>query len=60
VLWRVADGRAEFLTFTFWESKDAIRDFAGDDIGRAVFYPEDDRYLIERSETVRHYEVVPG
>jgi len=25
-----------------------------------VFYPEDDRYLIERGEMVRHYEVVAG
>jgi hypothetical protein len=24
---------------------------------QAVFYPEDDRYLIERDLTVRHYEV---
>jgi hypothetical protein len=24
--------------------------------GQAVFYPEDDRYLIERDLTVRHYE----
>ncbi|HEY3208503.1 MAG TPA: hypothetical protein VGL18_01720 [Actinomycetota bacterium] len=60
VLWRVADGRAEFLPLSLWESKDAIRDFAGDDIDRAVFYPEGDRYLIERGETVRHYEVVAG
>jgi hypothetical protein len=31
--------------------------FAGDDIDRAVFYPEDDRYLIAKEDTVRHYEV---
>ena len=35
-----------------------IRRFAGDDIGRAVFYPEDERVLIDRGERVRHYEVV--
>jgi len=28
------------------------------DIERAVFYPEDDRYLIDRDEHVTHYEVV--
>jgi heme-degrading monooxygenase HmoA len=48
----------EFLTFSLWESVDAIRAFAGDDIETAVYYPDDDRYLIERDATVRHYEVV--
>src|SRR6185312_15838496 len=50
--------RTEFVTFTLWDSLGAIRGFAGDDIERAVYYPEDDRYLIERDETVKHYEVV--
>jgi heme-degrading monooxygenase HmoA len=50
--------RTEFVTFTLWESLDAIRGFAGDDVEKAVYYPEDDRYLIERDPTVRHYEVV--
>jgi heme-degrading monooxygenase HmoA len=57
-LLRRDDGdRTEFITFTFWESLEAIRGFAGDDVEAAVFYPEDDRYLIERDETVKHYEV---
>jgi hypothetical protein len=40
-----------------WESRAAIEGFAGQDISRAVFYPEDDRYLIDRDLTVSHYEV---
>ena len=55
---RLAGERAEFLLLTLWESEEAIRRFAGDDIGRAVFYPEDERVLIDRGERVRHYEVV--
>ncbi|MES1245312.1 MAG: hypothetical protein ABUT39_27160 [Acidobacteriota bacterium] len=55
---RVADGRAEFLLVTLWESEEAIRKFAGEDIERAVFYPEDDRFLIEKGERVEHFEVV--
>jgi heme-degrading monooxygenase HmoA len=55
---RVADGRAEFLLLSLWDSEDAIRQFAGGDIGRAVFYPEDERFLIERDNHVTHYEVV--
>jgi heme-degrading monooxygenase HmoA len=50
--------RTEFITFSLWESAQSIRAFAGDDIEAAVYYPEDDRYLIERDATVRHFEVV--
>jgi hypothetical protein len=39
------------------ESRAAIEGFAGQDIERAVFYPDDDRFLIERDLAVRHYEV---
>jgi hypothetical protein len=35
-----------------------VRTFAGPDIERAVFYPEDDRFLIDRDEHVTHYVVV--
>ena len=49
--------RSEFLTVSFWEDTDAIAAFAGDDIERAVFYPEDDRFLVERETTVRHFTV---
>ena len=55
---RLDGDRAEFLLVTLWDSEEAVRLFAGDDIGRAVFYPEDDRFLVERGEVVRHYEVV--
>jgi heme-degrading monooxygenase HmoA len=56
-LWRVDGDRAEIVTISLWESRSAIERFAGQDISRAVFYPEDDRYLIERDLTVHHYEV---
>jgi hypothetical protein len=35
---------------------DAIRGFAGDDVERAVYYPEDDRFLLTKPEKVQHYE----
>jgi heme-degrading monooxygenase HmoA len=54
---RIDQGRAEFLIVTLWDSMDAVRQFAGDDPERAVFYPEDDRYLIARDDRVAHYEV---
>lgn len=55
---RTVGGRAEFLLVTLWESEEAIRRFAGDTPGRAVFYPEDDRFLVDRDEHVDHFEVV--
>jgi heme-degrading monooxygenase HmoA len=60
VLWRRDGDRAEFLTLSFWESEAAIRGFAGEDIERAVFYPEDARFLTERDLTVSHYQVETG
>jgi len=60
VLHRPEGDREEFLTISLWDSLDSIRAFAGDDIDRAVFYPEDDRYLVERELTVSHFEYVSG
>ena len=57
ILRHVDGDRTEFVTLTFWSSLDAVRGFAGDDIQRAVFYPEDDRFLIERDHTCSHYEL---
>jgi hypothetical protein len=55
---RIVNGRAEFLLISLWDSTEAICQFAGDDIEKAVFYPEDKRFLVERDEQVSHYEVV--
>jgi heme-degrading monooxygenase HmoA len=49
--------RTEIITLSFWESMEAIRAFAGDDPEVAVYYPEDDRFLIDRPAGVEHYEV---
>jgi len=57
LLYRIAGDRAEVLTISFWDSLDAVRGFAGDDIDRAVFYPEDDRYLVDRDLTANHFVV---
>ena len=54
-----ADGAVtHFVTMTFWESLEAIRDFAGADIEAAKYYPEDRDFLLEFEPTVVHYEVV--
>jgi heme-degrading monooxygenase HmoA len=51
------DGRTEFVTVSFWESMDAIGAFAGDDVTAAVFYPNDERFLVDRENTVTHFDV---
>ena len=46
-----------FLMLTFWESFDAIKQFAGDDVRRAKYYDFDPEFLIELEPGVKHYEV---
>ncbi len=57
---RVADGKAEFTLLTLWDSWHAIQAFAGPEYEKAVYYPEDDRFLVERGPDVLHYEVLSG
>ena len=42
---------------SWWDSMDSIRGFAGDEPERARYYPEDDRFLIERPLEVEHSTV---
>ena len=57
MLRRDVGDRCEFLMVTLWDSMEAVTAFAGPEPEKAVFYPEDDRYLVERDLTVEHYEV---
>jgi heme-degrading monooxygenase HmoA len=57
ILQRDEGERTEVITLSLWDSVEAVKGFAGDDVERAVFYPEDDRFLVERELTVRHYRV---
>jgi heme-degrading monooxygenase HmoA len=55
---RISGEEAEFLLLTLWDSLDAVRQFAGADVDRAVFYPEDDHFLIRRDACVEHFDVL--
>jgi heme-degrading monooxygenase HmoA len=57
MLRRIEGDRAEFIVLSLWESLEAIKAFAGDDIEKAVFYPQDEEFLVEREWTCLHYEV---
>ncbi len=48
--------RTEIVTLSWWEDEASISAFAGSDISRARYYPEDDRFLLTRPETVQHYD----
>ena len=48
--------RAEIVTLSWWKDNKSIAAFAGNEIERARYFPEDDRYLLTRPETVQHYE----
>ena len=57
LLRRDEEGTTEFITLSLWDTVDAIRAFAGDDIEAAVLYPEDRRYLIDGESRITHYDV---
>jgi heme-degrading monooxygenase HmoA len=56
----LGNGESEVTTLSWWESIDAISAFAGEDIDRARYYPEDDRFLLTRPDYVEHHRVVGG
>lgn len=55
---RAIGDRVEFLVLTRWQSMDAIRAFAGTDIGKAVVEPAAVAALTDFDSTAQHYEVI--
>ena len=49
---------SHFMMITRWASEDAIRDFAGDEIHKTKYYPEDRDFLLELEPEVQQYVVV--
>lgn len=58
VLERTEGEVTHFITLTFWDGLDSIRAFAGADVEKAKYYPEDAEFLLEYEPRVLHYEVV--
>ena len=56
VLRRTSEDKTEFLLLSLWESYEAIRAFAGDDLERAVYYSKDTEFLLELEPKVTHYD----
>lgn len=56
-VWRKVDADCcHFWTVTEWTDIEAIKRFAGDDYGKAKYYPEDEGILLEFEEGVEHCE----
>jgi len=60
LLKRAVEDRTEFLAVTYWASLDAVRAFAGEDVGAAVVEPAAHAVLAEFDDFVTHYEVAYG
>ena len=58
LLQRELRGTIEIVVSTRWESLDAIRGFAGQDIDRAVVHAEAAGFFSDYEHSVRHYEIV--
>jgi heme-degrading monooxygenase HmoA len=57
ILKRIYDGKAQFIFISFWDSLEAIKAFAGPKYEKAVYYPEDEKFLLAMEPRVIHYEV---
>ncbi len=58
ILTRDLEDKVEIILITYWDSLESIKAFAGEDIGIARLYPEDEKYELEPDTFVLHYEVV--
>lgn len=57
VLHRTEGDREMFETILLFDALDDVEAFAGPELERAVFFPEDDGYLVDRELRVAHYDV---
>ena len=51
------DTYTEFQVISYWESLDAIRAYAGEDIRRTHNLPRDPEFLVDMEPYVRNYEL---
>jgi heme-degrading monooxygenase HmoA len=58
ILERPEGAVTHFITLTFWKDLESIKGFAGEELEKAKYYPEDREFLLEFEPTVAHYEVV--
>lgn len=57
ILVRHSGDETEFVFISLWKSMNAIKKFAGDDVEKARYYPEDRKMLLELEPKVKHYDL---
>jgi heme-degrading monooxygenase HmoA len=55
---RLEDDTTEVTTLSWWRSMEAIEAFAGSQPELARYYPDDDRFLLEKPLHVEHHSVI--
>lgn len=50
--------KSKFLLLSLWDSIESVKSFSGSEPEKAVFYPEDEKYLIEFDKEVSHFDVL--
>jgi heme-degrading monooxygenase HmoA len=51
------DGITQFMTISYWASREDIKKYAGDDIEKPHHLPQDKDYLLELPRKVKHYDI---
>lgn len=58
VLVHVANGTAEFLVISLWDSLDSVKVFVGsDEVNKTAYCSEDRSYLLVSEPDVNHYQL---
>jgi hypothetical protein len=57
VLRRIDGDEAEFGVISFWDSLDDVKAFAGEDVDVARYFPDDERFLLELTQRLKHFDV---
>ena len=58
VFTRERDDHGEVIVLSLWDREESIRAFAGEELLRARYYPEDPQYLLELPEYLDHYDAL--
>ena len=58
VLRRVDRGVAHFGVLSLWDSLDDVKAFAGERPEIARYFPLDDEFLLEKTPTLEHWDIV--
>jgi heme-degrading monooxygenase HmoA len=55
---RNENGVADFTVISYWESRESIKSWAGEDIEKTRYLDKDKEYLLEMEPNVKHFDVL--